>query len=362
MRIHFVNENIGGHATMHAHVRSALVEIPEVEATFFDVPPRHGIERLLGARVPGLASLDADLQPLRAELARSAVVRRHLGGLPEPPDALHIYTQNAALLSVGHMRRTPTVISTDATNRQNAYLIPARQPTRLTPLALRATLPFERRALRTARRVLAHSKWAADSILGYGVDAKDVEVIPFGIAVPESVPHRPERRPRILLVGRSMERKGGWRLLRVWETQLASASELTLVTLDRVSPQPGLGVRNDVRPADGKLAGILGDSDIFALPTDVDTYGYAILEAMAAGLPVVAPRHAAIPELVVDGVTGLLVPPHDDDALAAALARLVADRDLRVAMGTAGRERVLERFDARRTTTQLVEVVRDATA
>lgn len=347
---------------MHAHVRSALVEIPDVQATFFDAPPRHGVERLLGARVPGLASLDADLQPLRAELARSAIVRRHLSGLRDAPDALHIYTQNAALLSVGHMRRMPTVISTDATNRQNAYLIPARRPTRLTPLTVGATLPFERRALHAARRVVAHSKWAADSILTYGVNSQDVEVVPFGIAIPPSVAVRPERRPRILFVGRSMERKGGRRLLRVWEMQLAASSELTLVTLDRVSPQPGVEVRNDVRPGDGKLDGILRESDIFVLPTDVDTFGYAILEAMAAGLAVVAPRHAAIPELVVHGATGLLVPPHDDAALAAALGRLVSDRDLRVGMGIAGRERVLECFDAKRTTAQLVEVLREVAA
>ncbi len=362
MRIHFVNENIGGHATMHAHVRSALTDVPEVEATFFDVPPRRGVERLLGARVPGLASFDADLQPLRAELARSAIVRRHLSHLTDSPDALHIYTQNAALLSVGHMRRTPTVISTDATNQQNAYLIPARPPTRLTPLTIGVTLPFERRAFQAARRVLAHSRWAADSILSYGIDSKDVEVIPFGITVPATVAARPERRPRILFVGRSMERKGGRRLLNAWETHLAASSELTLVTLDDVPPRPGLEVRNDVRPGDGKLDGILRDSDIFALPTDVDTFGYAILEAMAAGLAVVAPRRAAIPELVVDGATGFLFTPHDDGALAAALARLVADRDLRVGMGMAGRKRVLERFDTTRTTAQLVEVLREVTA
>ena len=57
MRIHFVNENIGGHATMHAHIRSALAADPDVTATFFDVPPRGGVERAVGARIPGLGRL-----------------------------------------------------------------------------------------------------------------------------------------------------------------------------------------------------------------------------------------------------------------------------------------------------------------
>src|SRR5437763_5387807 len=145
MRVHFVNENIGGHATMHAHVRAALAEDESVTASFFDVPPRRGLERLAGARIPGLARLDADFQPLRAQVSRSAVVRRHLSGLEEPPDAFHLYTHNAALLSIDHMRRVPSVVSLDATNRQNAYRIPGRRPTRFTPVALAPTVPLEAR-------------------------------------------------------------------------------------------------------------------------------------------------------------------------------------------------------------------------
>jgi glycosyltransferase involved in cell wall biosynthesis len=62
-----------------------------------------------------------------------------------------------------------------------------------------------------------------------------------------------------------------------------------------------------------------------------------VLEAMAAELPVVASRVGGLSELVVDGETGLLVPPRDADELAAALGRLVADPDLRRALGAAGR-------------------------
>ena len=75
-------------------------------------------------RYPGLGRLDLDLQLIRARLAQSVVVRRHLDSLPETPDALHAYTQNTALLSVGYMRRVPMVVSIDASNRQNAYRFP----------------------------------------------------------------------------------------------------------------------------------------------------------------------------------------------------------------------------------------------
>jgi glycosyltransferase involved in cell wall biosynthesis len=71
----------------------------------------------------------------------------------------------------------------------------------------------------------------------------------------------------------------------------------------------------------------------------------AILEAMAAGLPVVATAVGGVPEIVVEGETGLLVAPGDPAALAGALSRLVEDPALRRRLGAAGRERVRARFD-----------------
>jgi glycosyltransferase involved in cell wall biosynthesis len=70
----------------------------------------------------------------------------------------------------------------------------------------------------------------------------------------------------------------------------------------------------------------------------------AILEAMAAGLPVVATAVGGTPEVVVDGVTGFLVPPRDPEALADAILCLLRDPELRKRMGTVGRARVTEHF------------------
>jgi glycosyltransferase involved in cell wall biosynthesis len=175
------------------------------------------------------------------------------------------------------------------------------------------------------------------------------------------VPARPERNPpRIVFVGTSMERKGGWRLLELWRRALAGTAELTLVTLETVPPAEGLEVRNDVRPGDGKIETILAEADIFAMPSSIDSFGYAALEAMAASLPVVAVANAALPELVADGETGILVPPGDDEAFAGALMDLARDIEARRELGDAGRRRFMERFDARRTTAALLELIRDA--
>ncbi len=85
-------------------------------------------------------------------------------------------------------------------------------------------------------------------------------------------------------------------------------------------------------------------STLVAHPSHQEGFPNTILEAMAAGKPVVATRTGGIPEAVIDGETGLLVPPGDPSALAAALLSLLRDPDRAIAMGIAGRRRVLERF------------------
>ncbi|MCD6679655.1 MAG: glycosyltransferase [Burkholderiaceae bacterium] len=88
----------------------------------------------------------------------------------------------------------------------------------------------------------------------------------------------------------------------------------------------------------------MGGLDVLAHPADREGLGIALLQAQAAGVPVVASRAGGMPEAVCDGVTGFLVPPGDVAGLADALRRLVDDPALRRSMGAAARERVLERF------------------
>jgi len=89
---------------------------------------------------------------------------------------------------------------------------------------------------------------------------------------------------------------------------------------------------------------ILADADVFVLASHWEGMPGAIMEAMAARLPVVATRVGGIPELVVEGETGFLVPPGDAAALAAALKRLLGDPDLRHRMGQAGHGRITAHF------------------
>jgi len=361
----FVNENIGGHRTMHLHLRRALAARDDVEPQFIDVPPARLLRRIAGARVPGLARLDLDLQPLRAQLALSLHVRRELRHVSSPFDVLHVYTGNAGLAITDHLETHPSIVSTDSTNELNAYSLPYRTATRWTHRALAPTRVIERRVYEAATLVVAQSEWVADSLRNdYGVPDDRLRVIPPGITVMAGHDGHerptPSGLPEITFVGTSMQRKGGSRLLAIHRRHLRGRAVLNLVTSDPVPTEPGVRVFRDFYPGDPRLSGLLARTAVFAFPSEIDKSSFAVLEAMACGVPVVTTRVAALPELVPDGVAGRLVDPADDEALTEALIDLVDDEALRDRLGAGARARVLERFDARVTTARLVEVLHEA--
>jgi glycosyltransferase involved in cell wall biosynthesis len=255
----------------------------------------------------------------------------------------------------------PTVVSTDSTTTVNAYRLPYRQPGRRTPATVRASVPLESRVFGAAERVVATSAWTAEMIRATSVVDEDrLVVLPFGVSLPARLPDRPHRRPTIAFVGHHMERKGGNQLLRLHQQHLRDVCDLVLVTTDDVDPAPGVRVVRDLRSGDQGLWDVLGDADVFCFPSTMDQAPNAVMEAAAAGLPVIAHPVAAVPEMVVDGVTGLLVPPRDDDALLTALRRLIDDPGRRVQMGRRAREHMEDRYDMRRTVDALVDVLSEA--
>jgi N-acetyl-alpha-D-glucosaminyl L-malate synthase BshA len=93
-----------------------------------------------------------------------------------------------------------------------------------------------------------------------------------------------------------------------------------------------------------ELGTLFSQADLFLLPSDQESFGLAALEALASGVPVVASRVGGLPEVVIAGTTGLLVPPHAPQALAAAVLGLLDDEPRRTAMGRAAREDAASRF------------------
>lgn len=376
-RLILVNENLGGHATMHLNIYRALAEHPEIDTVPIDLPPRSVWRRLAGVRMPGLSGLDADLAPVRSQLAVSATARRMLRAAiaAGPVGAIHAYSQHVALRSAPELRAYPSVVSTDGSASQNSVQLPFRHPARFTPFTARVGERFEARVFEAATMVVAQSQWCADAIHDrYDLGPDRLRVIPFGIIPPElptvvdagagfdPTGFDPTGLPEVTFTGNSMGRKGGWALLRAFRSRLRGHCVLNLVTPESVPPEPGVRVFRDFRPGDPRLIAMLARSAVFALPSEIDKSPYSVLEAMFAGLPVVSTPVGGIPEMVLDGETGLLVPPDDDVAIAAAIERLLGDDALRLRMGQAALARAHDRFDARKTTADLIRVIAEARA
>ena len=114
--------------------------------------------------------------------------------------------------------------------------------------------------------------------------------------------------------------------------------------LARQAHNLGIADRVALRGLVAQGADVLSEMSVFALPSHVEGMSNALLEAMAAGLPVVATDVGGNGEVMVAGETGLLVPPRDPDALAEALVLLLKDPERARAMGAAGRARVEQSF------------------
>jgi glycosyltransferase involved in cell wall biosynthesis len=199
-------------------------------------------------------------------------------------------------------------------------------------LARRAPL-LARRVLRGARLVIAASTELAGQARSLG--AREVRVIPSGVDLPEHVP--PEAEPaEVLYAGRLSVEKGVLELLE-------AAQGMNLVLAGDGPLRERVPSARGFVPHD-QLLDLYGRAAIVACPSRREGFGVACLEAMAYGRPVVATAVGGLRDLVVDGETGILVPPRDAVALRRALDRLLADPALRRALGAAGRSRARDHF------------------
>lgn len=200
-------------------------------------------------------------------------------------------------------------------------------------------------ACRRAAAVVTLTERLADRVRGCGAP---VHVVPSGVRGP-AYTAAPTGGAGILYVGRLHPQKGLDTLVRA--AALLPGVPVTLAgdgperaALEQLAGQLGVAGRvlvTGFRPH-REVPALLAAADVVVLPSRYEELGTALVEAMAAGRPVVASAVGGIPELVRDGVDGLLVPPGEPVALATAVEKLLADPDLAAALGASGRARVAE--------------------
>jgi glycosyltransferase involved in cell wall biosynthesis/phosphoheptose isomerase len=234
---------------------------------------------------------------------------------------------------------------------------------------------IERDIVRRADQIIATCTDEVFELLRLGASRHRLTVVPCGVDLDLFTPRGPrerraEDRPRLLCLGRLVERKGIGNVIEA----LAELPNAELVVaggppperrddpdvqrLRAVAERCGVADRVDLRGRVERadLPALLRSADVVVSAPWYEPFGIVPLEAMACGVPVVASAVGGMIDTVVDGVTGVHVPPRDPERLAAVLRRLLADPQRRAAYGREGVQRAQRLYDWGRVATATLDV------
>lgn len=215
-----------------------------------------------------------------------------------------------------------------------------------------------RYALTCSDAITATGVQLAAATARYAPAGAKVSVVPYGVDLHLFRPGEPGNRDNVVIgsVARLSPEKGLRYLLEAFARAASDDSRLRLrlagagpeeARLRRQAQRLGIADRTEFVGwlEHEKLPAFLQSLDVFVLPSLHESFGVAAAEAAAVGLPVIASDVQGLPDVVVDGITGVLVPPKNVTALASAISVLATDRARREAMGQAGRRLIAERYD-----------------
>lgn len=354
-RVAFVNGGILGLLSYATWLRQTFTDDSEIHAEHFvlseHLPIRERIvRRILCQRVwPDFrGTQNLDLARFRQEYNAGLQARRRLlaRGL-EHFDVLHFHRQATAYASLDLMEQRPAIISIDCT--QTCVLQDASSS--LERWSLQFNVRRDGEVFRRAAAIVATSRWAEREVVRMYPDmgvplhvmSNPVTLRLFDPAWMDERRARATGRPQCLFMGGDFPRKGGFDLLDAWvQGDFGSRADLTLITgwpIPGPLP-PGVRQRQGVRSQSPEWTASWRDADLFVMPTRNEAFGLVYQEAAAAGLPAIGSRLNAIPEIIDDGTTGLLVAPRNTAELVAALAQLIDSAELRDRLGRAARRKI----------------------
>ncbi|MCY7320822.1 MAG: glycosyltransferase family 4 protein [Phormidesmis sp. CAN_BIN36] len=276
---------------------------------------------------------------------------------------LHFHTQPLAYLCLDLMREIPTVISIDRTAAQASreYTKPSLRWT------FAPNLRLDKKVFEAAKSIVTFSEAARRSVVDdYGIAPEKVTVIYPGVdleKIPLAAPTAQSKLYKILFVGGDFDRKGGHDLVNVFLEKFADRAELHLVTQTPIQVNhPNIYLYKNVKAYTPEWLQLYYQADVFVMPTYAEPFGWVFLEAMAAGLPIVATHITAIPEMVTHGENGFLIEPGDRTALAQSIESLIDNPELGRKMGLKGRQLVEQKFNAQTHFEKLENILKEAIA
>lgn len=339
---------LGVEPVIVAHAHPGLAKEEEIDGMF--------IKRLKGFVMP---IFDRAISP---HIARELHKCIKYGGF----DVVHgqdIYS-SMALQSVFSARKCgiPSVLTCHSVHNCNGFWELIHKP---------LLLPIKR-----ADRVIAVSNASANFCRAFGVPEGKIEIIPNGLDpsgfnLDDGSRIRADlgigSRPLIMTAIRLVKRKGPRYLVTAFSKVLRRMPDAMLViagdgpeakNLRRLTKKLGIGSSVLMLGSlpHKQVLKLMTAADVFVLPSLMESFGLVLLEAMMAGTPIVCTHVGGVPEVIENGVNGLMVPPADDDALANAILMILNDRNLAKRLSRNGLKIVRERFDWKKTAKKTLAV------
>ncbi|SCL24508.1 Glycosyltransferase involved in cell wall bisynthesis [Micromonospora rhizosphaerae] len=310
------------------------------------------------------------LLPHMKEFGRWLVAQWQTGDWQPEVIHAHFWMSGLAALAAGRRTGVPVV------QTYHALGTVKRRHQGVQDTSPRGRVRYERELGRSVDRVIAQCQDEVGELVRMGVPRARMTVVPSGVNLTTFAPLGPaaERdgdRPRILTVGRLVERKGFQDVIRA--TALVPGAECVVVggppaglletdpyALRLRSLAESCGVADRVKLIGAVPREEMGrwyrSADVLVAAPWYEPFGLTPLEAMACGVPVIGSAVGGLIDTVVDGRTGDLVPPRDAQALAAAINRLLTDRIRRLAYATAAQQRARRCYSWSTTAERLAEV------
>jgi glycosyltransferase involved in cell wall biosynthesis len=356
--------SVRGHTATESALRIGMEGVDGMSARFERMGSWTRASRALARPLPGLDRRDLDFHVPRWHVVEGLRGRRFIASrlAEREVDVLHVTSHTPALLSAELMRRVPTFLAVDTPVWEWHAMGIWRPVSPHSRAALWPSLALERRAFDHAAGVIAFSEWAATAVRRAAPRARVFTLCP-GVDTARLQPaaRASRERPRVLFVGGRFAEKGGHDLLDALAEDLGHSVELDVVTGDPLPERRGVRVHRLERE-DRRLLELYQQADVMCLPTRGDSLGWALIEAMACGAPVISTPVGAIPEILDRGRGGLLVAPGNPRELRAAIRRLLGDATLGRQLAAHSLAAVAERFDARAQGRKLAALMREAVA
>jgi len=342
----FLMDQIAGHITFYQNLRSVSSQDAEMNASWHEINyylPGGSIEVFREKLVPFVPTYFTGI-------ARATLETRQ---------ALHNKKYDAIMsnISVGvffshTFSRVPTLLDFDSTPEQRDSLEGYNKGKADTKFLAQLKRSLSRRMYNSATLLHAWSNWARDSVIKeYGVSPQRVVVNPPGVNLEFWKPaehqfgQRAARPKRVLFVGGDFRRKGGTLLLEWYKSQNPTDCELHIVTREQVETRPGIYIYNDIQPNTMELLSLYQNSDLFVLPSIGECFGIATIEAMGAGLPVIASNVGGTSDIIEPGRNGFIIPAKDVKALSQVISTILDGPNRSQEMGLQSRLMAEERFD-----------------